>query len=172
MVLPARTRRGFLTGRSSEDQGRIFPSGRILPPGATETSVQNCSGCGACVDACPTKIISIRSGVPVVDFRHSECTFCGKCAERCPENVFPAGSAGGFAHYAAIGDGCLANNYVDCQACRDSCPAGAIRFRPRLGGPFVPELDAEACTGCGACIAVCPADSITIKPRRQEVAHV
>src|SRR3954462_11314413 len=111
MVLPARTRRGFLTGSSSEDQGRIFPPGRILPPGATETSVQNCSGCGACVDACPTKIISIRSGVPVVDFRHGECTFCGKCAERCPENVFPAGSAGGFAHYAAIGDGCLANNY-------------------------------------------------------------
>ncbi|MGO4193981.1 ferredoxin-type protein NapF [Rhizobium sp. YAF28] len=166
MVLATRTRRGFLTGRSPEDLDRI------LPPGASETSVQNCSGCGACVDACPTKIISIRSGIPAVDFRQGGCTFCGKCAERCPENVFPAGSAGGFAHYAAIGDGCLANNYVDCQACRDCCPAGAIRFRPRLGGPFVPELDAAACTGCGACISVCPADAITMNPRHPEAAHV
>jgi ferredoxin-type protein NapF len=166
MVLATRTRRGFLTGRSPEDLDRI------LPPGASETSVQNCSGCGACVDSCPTKIISIRSGIPAVDFRQGECTFCGKCAERCPENVFPAGSAGGFAHYAAIGDGCLANNYVDCQACRDCCPAGAIRFRPRLGGPFVPELDAAACTGCGACISVCPADAITMKPHHPEAAHV
>ena len=166
MVLSARTRRGFLTGSSSEDQDRIFP------PGATETSIQNCSGCGACVDACPTKIISIRAGIPLVDFGHGECTFCGKCAERCPENVFPAGPAAGFAHYAAIGDGCLAHNYVDCQACRDSCPAGAIRFRPRPGGPFVPELDAQACTGCGACIAVCPADAIAMEPRRREAAHV
>ncbi|MBP2445119.1 4Fe-4S dicluster domain-containing protein [Rhizobium leguminosarum] len=113
MVLSTRTRRGFLTGRSSEDPATIFP------PEAT-----------------------------------------------------PAGAAGGFAHYASIGDGCLAHNYVDCQACRDSCPAGAIRFRPRLGGPFVPELDAQACTGCGACIAVCPADSITMKPRHPEAAHV
>ncbi|WP_310388566.1 ferredoxin-type protein NapF [Rhizobium sp. 1399] len=166
MVLATRTRRGFLTGRSPEDLDRI------LPPGASETSVQNCSGCGACVDACPTKIISIRSGIPAVDFRQGGCTFCGKCAERCPENVFPAGSAGGFAHYAAIGDGCLANNYVDCQACRDCCPAGAIRFRPRLGGPFVPELAAAACTGCGACISVCPADAITMNPRHPEAAHV
>ncbi|MBE1506830.1 ferredoxin-type protein NapF [Rhizobium viscosum] len=171
MVLSTRTRRDFLTGRSPEDPGRIFPPGGIFPPGATETSVRSCSGCGACVDACPTKIISIRAGVPVVDFSQGECTFCGQCAERCPETVFPAGPAAGFAHHALIDDGCLANNYVDCQACRDSCPEGAIRFWPRLGGPFVPELDAHACTGCGACISVCPADAIVMKPRHREAAH-
>ena len=160
----ASTRRGFLTGRIRRDAGPY-------PPGVTADSLRDCSGCGACAEACPTRIISIAAGVPVLDFRIGECTFCGRCAERCPERVFPPEPAFEFSHHAVIGDSCLAINYVDCQACRDACPAGAIRFRPRRGGPFIPDLDTEACTGCGACVSVCPTDAVSTAPPPMEVVH-
>ena len=60
----------------------------------------------------------------------------------------------------AIGDLCLARSGVSCMACRDECEVGAIRFKPRLGGPFVPEVDGSLCTGCGNCAPVCPSSAI------------
>ena len=159
------TRRGFLTGK-----GLVAPAGPY-PPGVTTNSIRDCSGCGACAEICPTQIISMQAGIPIVDFERGECTFCGLCADRCPERVFPPEPATAFPHQAHIGDDCLALNFVDCQACRDVCPPVAIRFKPRMGGPFVPVLDGDACTGCGACISVCPTQSVSMMPRTMEAAH-
>jgi ferredoxin-type protein NapF len=159
------TRRNFLTGSA------LRPDAGPFPPGATAISLRDCTGCGACFDACPSGIISIRSGIPVVDLKKGECTFCGRCAERCPERVFPPDPVKHFPHHATVGDGCLAVNFVDCQACRDSCPSAAIGFAPRIGGPFVPHIDAEACTGCGACLSVCPTRSIVMSTRVEEPVH-
>jgi ferredoxin-type protein NapF len=66
-------------------------------------------------------------------------------------------------YVAVIGDGCLATKGVVCQLCRDACPVAAIHFVPRLGGPFLPEIVAKACTGCGECAAICPASAIGLK---------
>lgn len=165
MVSAAVTRRGFLTRPLSSASDVIYP------PGATAQSMRNCSGCGDCAAACPTKIIDMRTGIPVVNFEVGECTFCGQCAERCPEGVFPDSPPTSFPHVVAIGADCLALNYVDCQSCRDACVPLAIRFRPRLGGPFVPELQQDACTGCGACLSICPTQALTVKQREAEVAN-
>lgn len=159
------TRRAFLTGHTLTDRSVVYP------PGATEATIQECSGCGHCIDDCPTNIIVMRSGIPIVDFANGECIFCGRCADRCPERVFPPEPVVKFSHHATIDDSCLATNYVDCQACRDICPTTAIRFRPRLGGPFVPALDANACSGCGACISICPTHSISIVHPSREPSH-
>ncbi|WP_244494681.1 MULTISPECIES: ferredoxin-type protein NapF [unclassified Ensifer] len=158
------TRRGLFLGRQAERR-------RVLPPGVTLESLTACTGCGQCVEKCPTQIIVLLDERPSLDFSGGECTFCGGCARACPEQVFAAEAVTRLAHVVAIGDGCLARNNVACQSCRDACPQQAIRFRPRTGGPFLPEVDVNSCSGCGACIGVCPVGAIGIADRVQEGVH-
>ncbi|CAH1668986.1 ferredoxin-type protein [Hyphomicrobiales bacterium] len=161
-----RGRRNFLTGRRPP-----LPD-RVRPPWSRPASLAAaCSGCGACVPACPQRIIVFdAAGYPAVDFAAGECSFCGACADACPEPVFdrliPA-----FAHVAAVGAECFARRGIICQSCGDACPETAIRFRLRLGGPALPEIAEDLCTGCGACIASCPTQAVTAVPRAVEAAH-
>jgi ferredoxin-type protein NapF len=76
---------------------------------------------------------------------------------------------GGECNTPIISAQCLPRRGVACMSCRDACPAEAIRFRPRAGGPFLPEIDAHACSGCGDCVRSCPADALAMPPR--EAAH-
>lgn len=160
------SRRDFLRGGR-----RAAPIG-VRPPDVDEASLAACTGCGACVEHCPNHIISLVDRLPVLDFAVGECTFCSACAQSCPEPVFTGAPTTRFEHVVTIVASCLPFQRVDCQACRDACPTGAIRFRPMRGGPFVPDLMAEACTGCGACISVCPVGAVTTAPRETEAVHV
>jgi len=114
----------------------------------------------------------MAGGLPSLDFSQSECTFCGECAQACPEPVFLAERVFRLPVVAAISDDCLAQRRIACQSCAEACSEQAIRFRPRMGGPFVPELDGAKCTGCGACLNICPADAISLRARTVEAADV
>ncbi len=47
-----------------------------------------CTGCGACVEACPNEAIEMRDGFAQV--LAERCTECGTCVEVCPQGaVFP-----------------------------------------------------------------------------------
>ena len=164
MQQETRSRREFLTGN------RQMGAAPIRPPGVLANALAACTGCGNCSEHCPTTIIDLADGLPAIDFSKGECTFCGACAANCPESVF-TGVTKGFDHVIAIAASCLPYHGVDCQACRDVCPTGAIRFRPVRGGPFLPDLVVESCTGCGACISVCPVDAVAVAPLSGEVAH-
>lgn len=148
-------RRRFLRGRFAAAEPVIRP-----PWSRPATIAAACTGCGDCAMACPQAIIkSDDNGQPTIDFHAKECTFCGRCAEACSEAVFDR-MAVAFRHVVVIGERCFTALGVVCQSCGDACPEGAIRFRPRIGGPALPSLATDRCTGCGACIAVCPANAI------------
>ncbi|MXN63920.1 ferredoxin-type protein NapF [Stappia sp. GBMRC 2046] len=159
MAAPDISRRNFLTGRA-----RTAPPPLRPPWTREETITSACTGCGACIDACPEAILSPDSrGRPVISFADRECTFCRACAQACPEPVFLDASERAFAHVAAIEESCFAKTGVHCQSCGDACPEAAIRFRPRIGGAPLPEIEAAQCTGCGACAAICPANAVSMR---------
>jgi ferredoxin-type protein NapF len=151
-------RRRFLTGRLRAP---------LRPPWWPDSATHACTGCAACKEACPGKVIEIIAGRPELSFATAACTFCGACAEACLEALFDK-SRRPFHHLAAIGDACLARHGVVCETCRDACPEAAIRFTPRRGAPFRPEILASACTGCGACVATCPASAIAVRSPAEE----
>ncbi|WP_145108178.1 ferredoxin-type protein NapF [Cereibacter sediminicola] len=154
----ALNRRSFLSVELTEHPAPI------RPPWTREADMARCTGCAACVEACPEAILLMERGLPQVAFGRGECSFCGACAEACPEPVFDL-TRPAFAQVAAVGAGCLTLGGVACMACADICPEAAIRLRPRIGGPAVPELAASRCTGCGACVAICPADAVGMQER-------
>ena len=105
-------------------------------------------------------------GFPGVDFGRGECTFCGDCVAACePRALQRDATTAPWDRVAVIGEACLAARGVECRVCGESCPEGAIRFRPRLGGVAHPQLDAAACTACGACIGPCPTRAIDTRAR-------
>lgn len=57
------------------------------PFGVLELQTEGCTGCLACVEACPTgALASERDGDEVtVTYVASSCTGCGMCADVCPE---------------------------------------------------------------------------------------
>ncbi|WP_028792277.1 ferredoxin-type protein NapF [Thauera linaloolentis] len=155
------TRRGFLRGRMRAVAPAMRPPWALVEP----VFLAACTRCDACIDACPTTIlVRADGGYPAADFSLGECTFCGECAARCEPRALVRGADGAapWALKASIGHGCLAESGVECRVCGENCPMGAIRFRPRLGGVALPQLDDSACTGCGACFAPCPTRAIAL----------
>lgn len=154
-----------LLSRRALLRGQIQQEVRILPPGLTRPRAEICEQCGACVDHCPPSIISMQSGMPALDFSSGGCNFCDQCREHCPQADVFFDADLSFPHMAQVQSHCLALNSVECQACRDHCPTDAIRFRPRVGGPWHPLVAEDVCTGCGLCIGHCPTNAISISVR-------
>ncbi|SHM62261.1 ferredoxin-type protein NapF [Roseibium suaedae] len=152
------SRRAFLKLRSQPETVTFRPpwtDGRRI--------AASCTGCKACVSACPESILQLdQTQKPMVVFDGRECTFCGKCAEACEEPVFDLHQPAPWDLKAGIGEGCLQQHGISCQLCRDSCPTSAIRvdLTKRPFGSLT--IAADACTGCGACLGVCPQDVIAI----------
>lgn len=136
------------------------------PPGVSMMSLAACTGCGACVDACPQTILALSPAVVVLRPEAGECVFCGDCAASCPKEVFLPDRR--MAHVMQISAGCFAHAGIACMSCRDVCPEQAIAMQPKIGAPFLPQIDAASCTGCGACSATCPAEAILAVQREVE----
>jgi len=46
---------------------------------------EKCTGCGACIDECPSEAISLQDDKAVVD--EDACVDCGVCVDACPEEA-------------------------------------------------------------------------------------
>ncbi|QQS48974.1 MAG: 4Fe-4S dicluster domain-containing protein [Acidobacteriota bacterium] len=61
-----------------EDRGRV------------EVSIEECKGCGLCVEACPPHVLGMSErlngrGYHPAEYLGSGCTGCGICFYACPE---------------------------------------------------------------------------------------
>jgi ferredoxin len=57
----------------------LFLKGFIM---AAKVSDEKCTGCEACIDACPAEAIKMVDGKAVVDAE--TCVDCGVCVDECP----------------------------------------------------------------------------------------
>ena len=123
-----------------------------------------CDRCDACVEACPTHVISKDTGgYPVLQFKTAACEFCGACSEACPTGALDQARARQWNAIAEIKSSCLSLNGITCRSCDEICEAGAIRFQLMTEGRALPLVDSQRCTGCGACAMCCPNNSIEVR---------
>lgn len=95
--------------------------------GLAHVDPAKCTGCGACRDVCPQKVIWMY------DSKHKPVVMCANHEK------------GGITNKECK-LGCIA-----CMKCEKTCPEGAIKVTN-----FVARIDYSKCTGCGACVEVCP----------------
>jgi NAD-dependent dihydropyrimidine dehydrogenase PreA subunit len=56
---------------------------RVLPT----IDLDICTGCGLCIDRCPTHAVEMGAkGRPSI-VRPEDCAYCGLCEEMCPEGA-------------------------------------------------------------------------------------
>ena len=58
--------------------------------GIVEVDIEECKGCGLCIDACPPKVLSMSEhlnhyGYRTAVYSGAGCTGCGICYMVCPE---------------------------------------------------------------------------------------
>ena len=48
-------------------------------------NIDECTGCGICVDECPVSAIELVDEKAIVD--ENECNDCGTCVDECPNEA-------------------------------------------------------------------------------------
>lgn len=95
--------------------------------GLNHIEKQICTGCGACVKACPRDLIDL---VPISKKVHVLCKSTDK--------------GGAVTKYCAIG-------CIGCKKCEKVCPVDAIHVTN-----FLAEISYDKCINCGKCAEECP----------------
>ena len=147
--------------------------------GIAEVDAEKCTACGACVKACPKKIIELRKkwpkgravyvgcvskdkGAVVMKACKAGCIGCGKCEKVC-----------------AFGAITIENNlaYIDsqkcklCRKCVNECPTGAIKLVGMEPLPKMPKAPAAKAAEGAAVKAETPAAKPAAAAGKQPAAE-
>ncbi len=95
---------------------------------------EDCVGCLACAEVCPTEEISytLADGTVSIWNRDFDVAVCQVDPERCR----------------------------GCGACEQACPFAIPRVAASRSGEFVATISPHTCTGCGICAGSCPTGAI------------
>jgi electron transport complex protein RnfB len=132
---------------------------------------ENCTGCSACEQRCPTRAIS---GDPKKAYfiEPGMCIDCGACGVICPDEAI-LDTFGNMTSVLKKAERPLAvvhpDNCNGCGLCIDVCPfdsispssANAVTFLGRV------EVNEKTCVGCKLCEEVCGWDGIYIMPHAE-----
>jgi formate hydrogenlyase subunit 6/NADH:ubiquinone oxidoreductase subunit I len=136
-----------------------------------------CTGCTACVQACPVEAISgLRQARHVID--PGRCIECGACGRVCPASAVQDDRGATVARRMPraswekpVFD---LSRCISCAVCEDKCPAGCIAVEGgRPGGIDArPVLARPAkCVSCGWCALFCPMSCIEMgSPETEEAS--
>lgn len=61
------------------------PASRVSTPFRAKLDLNNCSGCGACINRCPMEALSLIDGKALLN--PVRCIGCGLCVSTCPEEA-------------------------------------------------------------------------------------
>jgi ferredoxin len=146
----------------------------VLPPGAGDKELFSslCSRCYACVNVCPTKILTtdfpndLDAGswfAPKMDAYRGGCLeSCNNCAQVCPTGAIKNISLDdkqrtqiGIA--TVIKSKCIGWTQKGfCLVCAEFCPYAAVDQKDGDKGFPMPIVNPEKCRGCGFCQNACP----------------
>jgi len=126
-----------------------------------------CTACGACVKACPRKLIDLVPINKTVYIKCSSkdkgpiakqacgsthpCIACGICAKNCPVNAITIEQNLAVIDYTKC---------INCGLCATKCPTKAI-LDLLAGCRKKAEIIAENCIGCALCAKNCPVKAIS-----------
>ena len=93
--------------------------------GNVAVNVDECKGCGLCVESCPPKCLVLLPqlsayGVHPAHYTGKDCTGCGICVEICPTSCLAMGP---HVPWLARPADCVSGG-----VCAEVCPAGALRL--------------------------------------------
>ena len=142
----------------------------VLPPGAKDLDnfSATCIRCYACVNACPTGVLTVRKKggvaelcIPEMDFMRTDGAYCEQYCNACSQ-VCPTGAIASLsleekqqrkiATASIIRESCLAwEDRLECVACDEFCGYKSIEMRIGNDGIPKPVINPKKCRGCGAC---------------------
>lgn len=108
--------------------------------GVAVVDQEKCTGCGACANICPKKVIMIDKAGP-----EKPVVLCSN-GDKGP------------AAMKACTTACIA-----CGMCQRNCPSDAIHVVDNIA-----RIDYDKCTGCGTCVAKCPKKIITYPLKNEQ----
>ncbi|MDD4772259.1 MAG: RnfABCDGE type electron transport complex subunit B [Eubacteriales bacterium] len=124
--------------------------------GGDKLCPNGCIGKGSCVFACQFDAIKVEDGVAVVDYELcTGCGACVAACPKYIIKLIPFDSAH-WVGCMSVDKGAQTRKYCDvgcisCRLCEKNCPSGAIKVTD-----FVAAIDYSKCIACDKCVEVCP----------------